>query len=79
MTEDNKNDGLNNLIQKELNSTDKMLKPDFSQKTGRELLAFYLQSKFKQVLTYDNNAQQPVFTEVRRDTTIVNCSLLIVN
>lgn len=67
MTDDNKNDGLTNLIQKELNSTDKMLKPDFSQKTGRELLAYYLQSKFKQVLAYDNSAPQPVFTEVRYD------------
>ena len=46
MTEDNK-DGLSHLIEKELNSNDKILKPDFSQKTGRELLAFYLQTNFK--------------------------------
>ena len=44
MNEDNK-DGFSHLIEKEINSTDKFLKPDFSQKTGRELLAFYLQSK----------------------------------
>ena len=66
MIEDN-NDGLSNLIKKEISSTDKIYKPDFSQKTGRELLAFYLQSKFKQVLAFDNKAPQPVFVEVRYD------------
>ena len=66
MIEDNK-DGISHLIEKELNSTDKLLKPDFSQKTGRELLAFYLQSKFKQVLSYDSKAQEPIFIEVRYD------------
>ena len=66
MIEDNK-DGFSHLIQKEINSTDKLLKPDFSQKTGRELLAFYLQSKFKQVLAYDSKAQEPIFIDVRYD------------
>lgn len=66
MMEDDK-DGLSHLIEKELNSNDKILKPDCSQKAGRELLAFYLQSKFKQVLAYDNKAPQPVFVEVRYD------------
>ena len=59
--------GLAHLIEKELNSEDKILKPDFNQKTGRELLAFYLQTKFKQVLSHDNNAKQPVFTSVKPD------------
>ena len=66
MLEDNK-DGLSYLIEEELNSNDKFNKPDFSQKAGRELLAFYLQSKFKQVLNYDNKAPQPIFIEVRYD------------
>ena len=66
MIEDNK-DGLSHLIEKELNSNDKILKPDFSQKAGRELLAFYLQSKFKQVLSYDSKALEPIFIEVRYD------------
>ncbi len=66
MLEDDK-DGLSHLIEKELNSNDKILKPDFSQKAGRELLAYYLQSKFKQVLAYDKKAPQPVFVEVRYD------------
>lgn len=55
------------LIEKENNSTDKILKPDFSQKTGRELLAFYLQSKFKQILMYDRKYHTPIFLEVRPD------------
>lgn len=55
------------LTEKEINSTDKILKPDFNQKTGRELLAFYLQSKFKQILALDKKYQTPVFIEVSPD------------
>lgn len=66
MIEDDKN-GLSHLIEKELNSNDKILKPDFSLKTGRELLAFYLQSKFKQVMAYDNKVDTPVFIDVKYD------------
>lgn len=66
MTENNDN-GFYHLIEKELNTTDKILKPDFSQKAGRELLAFYLQSKFKQVLAYDSKTPEPIFKEVRYD------------
>lgn len=49
------------LIDKELNSEDKILKPDFNSKTGRELLAFYLQTKFKQILAYDKHCKLPIF------------------
>ena len=52
------------LIDKELNSDDKILKPDFNSKTGRELLAFYLQTKFKQILAYDKRCESPIFKEV---------------
>lgn len=52
------------LIEKELSSEDKILKPDFNQKTGRELLAFYLQTKFKQILAYDKRSATPIFKEV---------------
>lgn len=55
------------LIEKENNNTDKILKPDFNQKTGRELLAFYLQSKFKQILAYDRKCDSPIFVEMRPD------------
>ena len=66
MTEEDKT-GFSHLIKKELTASDKIMKPDFNQKTGRELLAFYLQSKFKQVLSYDNKAAEPIFIEVRYD------------
>ena len=66
MIEDN-NNGFSHFIEKELSSNDKFLKPDFSQKAGRELLAFYLQSKFKQVLAYDSKASEPIFVDVRYD------------
>ena len=49
------------------NTEEKISKPDFSQKAGREILAHYLQSKFKQILEYDNQAPQPVFTDIRYD------------
>lgn len=59
--------GINHLIEKEISSQDKILKPDFTQKTGRELLVHYLQTKFKQVLDFDKQAPQPVFIDVRYD------------
>ena len=52
------------LIEKELSSQDKILKPDFNSKTGRELLAFYLQTKFKQILAYDKKYSMPIFREI---------------
>ena len=55
------------LIEKELNSTDKILKPDFNLKTGRELLAFYLQTKLKQILAYDKKCASPVINYMNPD------------
>lgn len=55
------------LIEKELSSSDKILKPDFNSKTGRELLAFYLQTKFKQILAFDKKYSMPIFREVSPD------------
>lgn len=52
------------LIDKEINSTDKILKPDFNSKSGRELLAFYLQTKFKQILLYDKKQPVPVINAI---------------
>lgn len=59
--------GISNLIDKEINSQDKLYKPDFSQRTGRELLAYYLQSKFKQVVAFDRKAAVPIFSEIKPD------------
>lgn len=67
MDTENINDGIFNLIEKEVNSSDKIYKPDFSQKTGRELLAFYLQTKFKQALAYDKRAEKSVIVEIKDD------------
>ena len=58
---------MKSLIEKELNSPDKILKPDFNSKTGRELLAFYLQSKFRQILAYDKRCENPLFIDVNPD------------
>ena len=58
---------MKSLIEKELNSPDKILKPDFNSKTGRELLAFYLQSKFRQILAYDKRCDNPLFVGVNPD------------
>lgn len=50
------------LIDKEM--SDKILKPDFNSKTGRELLAFYLQTKFKQIMAFDRKYPMPIIREV---------------
>lgn len=66
------------LIEKELNSSDKILKPDFNCKTGRELLAFYLQTKFKQILAYDKKCPSPIFVEINPNF-IANFSKRLIN
>ena len=57
---------MNFLLEKEekQNNT-KILKPDFSQKAGREFLAFYLYSKFNQILNYDRHSESPIFQRVK--------------
>lgn len=39
---------------------EKIFKPDFNSKSGRELLAFYLQTKFKQIFLYDKKQPSPI-------------------
>ena len=57
-----------NLIEKEKqNDNLKLSKPDFSTKTGREFLAFYLQSKLKKIVAHDKKNEIPIFKEVRPD------------
>jgi len=55
------------LIKKELNSNDKIYKPDFNSKSGRELLAFYLQTKFRQIFLYDKKQSNPIINSVNPD------------
>ena len=58
---------MNFLLEKESQHTDKILKPDFSTKSGREFLAVYLYSKFKQIINYDKNNETPIFKSVHPD------------
>ena len=58
---------MKSLIKKELNSSDKILKPDFTSKSGREFLVFYLQTKFRQIKTYDLKCKDPLFIDINPD------------
>ncbi len=58
---------MNSLLEKEAKHTDKILKPDFSTRSGREFLAIYLYSKFKQILNYDKNSEAPIFQKIHPD------------
>lgn len=55
------------LIEKELSDSDKILKPDFNSRTGREFLAYYLQTKFKQIMAFDKKYPMPIFREIHPD------------
>lgn len=55
---------MNSLLQKELSQQEKISKPDFSTKTGREFMAIYLDSKFRQILAYDKKHETPIFQYV---------------
>lgn len=55
------------VIGKELNSNDKIYKPDFNSKSGRELLAFYLQTKFKQIFLFDKKQDTPIINNIHPD------------
>lgn len=55
------------LSGKELNSNNKIYKPDFNTRSGRELLAFYLQTKFRQLYLYDQKQEVPVLNRVNPD------------
>ena len=55
------------VIGKELNSNDKIYKPDFNSKSGRELLAFYLQTKFKQIFLFDKKQDTPIINNINPD------------
>lgn len=44
---------------------EKIKKPNFKTKIGREFLAFYLQTKFKQILLFDKKAEKHLFLEAK--------------
>lgn len=47
-----------------LKDSDKIFKPDFNSKSGRELMAFYLQAKFKQIFVYDKKQPVPIINAI---------------
>lgn len=55
------------LIEKENQINNKIQKPDFSTRTGREFLAFYLQTKFKQIMSFDKKNENPIFIDIKPD------------
>ncbi len=52
---------MQSLLEKDIN---KILKPDLSSRSGRELYAFYLQSKFKQIFVYDTKQESPIINAI---------------
>ena len=46
---------------------DKIYKPDLTSKSGRELLAFYLQAKFKQIFLYDKKQETPIINGINQN------------
>ena len=59
---------MNFLLEKEENqNSEKILKPDFSTKSGREFLAIYLHTKFNQIYNYDKKSETPVFQSVKEN------------
>ena len=47
-----------------LKESDKIFKPDLNSKSGRELMAFYLQAKFKQIFVYDKKQPTPIINAI---------------
>lgn len=55
------------LLEKENKLYNKISKPDFTTKTGREFLAFFLQTKFKQIMAYDKKSENPIILGLKQD------------
>ena len=55
------------LINQELNSVNKLLKPDMSQKHSRELYVVYLQAKFRQLFEHDLRSVSPIIKTIKSD------------
>jgi len=58
---------MNSLLEEFTVSHDKIQKPNFNTRTGREFLAFYLKTKFKQILNWDKKTGQNLFISVKDD------------
>lgn len=51
----------------ESKETEKIQKPNFDTRIGREFLAFYLKTKFRQIINYDKKAAKKLFLNVESD------------
>ena len=51
----------------ETKSKEKIQKPDCQTRTGRSLLAFYLQTKFKQIINHDRKSDKQLILSYRKD------------
>lgn len=58
---------MNNLLDEINHSNDKIQKPNFETRMGREFLAFYLKTKFKQIINWDKKTGQNLFLEIKND------------
>lgn len=58
---------MNILIEQNEQETERITKPDFSTTAGREILAVYLYSKFKQILSFDQKSDNPIFQYIKPD------------
>lgn len=47
--------------------SDKIQKPNFETRMGREFLAFYLKTKFKQIINWDKKTGQNLFISIKDD------------
>ena len=47
--------------------SEKIQKPNFDTRIGREFLAFYLKTKFKQIINYDKKAKKSLLVQVKSD------------
>lgn len=56
---------IRDLIDKK--ETEKIQKPNFDTRIGREFLAFYLKTKFKQIINYDKKSGNNLFLNVKPD------------
>jgi len=58
---------MNSLLENIETHNDKIQKPNFETRMGREFLAFYLKTKFKQIINWDKKSGQNLFMEIKDD------------
>ena len=51
----------------ETQTKEKIQKPNCDTRSGRSFLAFYLQTKFKQIINYDKKSDKQLITEYKKD------------